>query len=368
MIEAHDFLSKIENKKNQKLEALRRMKNSRLPLIIYGTGEYAKLLAEFLHGNNIQVNAACVDNDSSDNHNTFSDGIYVYPLEEIPFKFDYFNVLIGIADFKLAEKKLGNLTGCQNIFFLDSPLNFDSFDYNYIKNNIDAFLSVYNLLEDSISGDTMTAFLNAKISGRPDDLYNLVQSDRYFPSDIIKLSSEEVFIDAGANDGDTIIKLLDKTNGRYKTIYAFEPYKFSFNKLKEIIHKRGLQNIILYNKGVWDKKDKLKFNINSNARTMSAISQNGKNYIEVDTIDNLVDNFKATYIKMEVQGSAIKALNGAENTIKNSKPKIAVSVDYNPDDLITIPAFINRTAPGYKFYLRHYLYITHMLVLYAVYK
>ena len=368
MEKADKFLSKIENKNNQKLEAFRRMKNSRLPLIIYGTNEYAKLLAEFLHTHNIKINAACVDNEFFESHNTFLDDIYVYPLEEIPFRFDYFNVLIGFADFKSAEKKLSNLTGCQNIFFLDSPLNFDSFDYNYITKNLDEFLASYNLLEDSLSRHTMTAFINGKISGRPDELYNLVQLDRYFPSDILKLSSEEVFIDAGAYEGDSIIKLLDKTNGHYKTIYAFEPDKYSYNKLKEMIKKRGLKNIIIYNKGVWNKKDKLKFNINSDAGTMSAISKNGKNYIEVDTIDNLVDNSKATYIKIEVQGSAIEALKGAENTIKNSKPKLAVAVDYNPHDLITIPAFINRTAPGYKFYLRHYLQITHMLVLYAVYR
>lgn len=69
---------------------------------------------------------------------------------------------------------------------------------------------------------------------------------------------------------------------------------------------------------------------------------------------------------MDIEGSELAALRGAEKTIKKSKPKLAICVYHKPEDLITIPQFISSLVPEYKFFLRHHQYISWDTVLYAI--
>ena len=51
----------------------------------------------------------------------------------------------------------------------------------------------------------------------------------------------------------------------------------------------------------------------------------GNESVNTITIDKALEGRKATYIKMNIEGSEIKALKGAENTIKNFRPLIAAA-------------------------------------------
>lgn len=63
----------------------------------------------------------------------------------------------------------------------------------------------------------------------------------------------------------------------------------------------------------------------------------------------------------------MNALMGAKNTIAKYIPKIAVCVYHKPDDMITIPQFIQKIAPNkYNFYLRHHSLSKEETVLYAI--
>jgi len=75
---------------------------------------------------------------------------------------------------------------------------------------------------------------------------------------------------------------------------------------------------------------------------------------------------KATFIKMDIEGSELEALKGAQNQIKVNKPKLAICVYHKETDLITIPQFILSLNPDYKLYLRHYGNFSTELVLYAL--
>jgi hypothetical protein len=49
----------------------------------------------------------------------------------------------------------------------------------------------------------------------------------------------------------------------------------------------------------------------------------------------------------------MEVLEGAIQTIKKFKPKMAISVYHKPEDIITIPKFILKFLPKAKFYLLH---------------
>ena len=64
---------------------------------------------------------------------------------------------------------------------------------------------------------------------------------------------------------------------------------------------------------------------------------------------------RVDFIKMDVEGAEINALEGAQEIIRTWLPKMALSAYHKMDDLISIPEYIESIAPGrYAFRLRHF--------------
>lgn len=74
---------------------------------------------------------------------------------------------------------------------------------------------------------------------------------------------------------------------------------------------------------------------------------------------------KVTFIKMDIEGSEIPALNGAKNIILRDKPKLAICIYHKPDDLWKIPLMLKDWVPEYRMHLRHYGRRYYGTVLYA---
>ncbi|MBS5958078.1 MAG: FkbM family methyltransferase [Clostridiales bacterium] len=185
--------------------------------------------------------------------------------------------------------------------------------------------------------------------------------EQYFDKEIIKLEDGEVFIDAGCYCFETSQSLLEKCKA--EKIYAFEPDEANLNEINKVISKNKYENIEVYNKGLWNKSDILKFN--ANGTIQSCISADGQFEVEVVALDEVVSG-KVTFIKMDIEGSELNALIGAQNIIRDQKPKLAICVYHKLHDIIDIPAYILSLVPEYKFYLRHYSYSPAETVLYAI--
>ena len=56
---------------------------------------------------------------------------------------------------------------------------------------------------------------------------------------------------------------------------------------------------------------------------------------------------------MDIEGSELVAIKGAENTIKKFKPKLAISIYHRGKDIIDIPEYLLSINNQYKFYLKH---------------
>jgi len=69
---------------------------------------------------------------------------------------------------------------------------------------------------------------------------------------------------------------------------------------------------------------------------------------------------------MDIEGSELNALKGAEAVIRKYHPVLAVCVYHKKEDLLEIPQYIKSLYPGYKLYLRTYSKYCQELVLYAV--
>jgi FkbM family methyltransferase len=357
------LLDKIATDVNKKRLAIEKLQRSKLPLVIYGAGSYASYLMKFLDRYGIKVDAACVDTEYIDKGLFLHERLQVTPIEDICKKYGNFNVLIGFSDYRKAQMKLSNIQGIAEIFFIDTTDKLDFFDYQYIVDNLENFEFTYNLLGDQLSKDTFIAFINAKVSGQPDGLYDLMDKNPYF-TDILSFGLNEVFVDCGAYDGDTILEFVKRTDGKYDKIYAFEPDEKNNKALTQTIAHNRINHVRLYQMGCWHSKAILRFS--SSANMNSHISDMGEATVDVEAIDNIVDQEGVTFIKMDIQGSELAALHGAENTIRKSKPKLAICIYHKPEDLITIPQYIYSVMPDYKLYLRNHQFISKETVLYAI--
>lgn len=88
--------------------------------------------------------------------------------------------------------------------------------------------------------------------------------------------------------------------------------------------------------------------------------------IETTSIDEILDGGEATYIKMDIEGAEYEALLGAKKTIKNYKPKLAISIYHKRCDIWEIPILLLSYNSDYKFYLRTYSFSGNDTVLYAL--
>ena len=77
------------------------------------------------------------------------------------------------------------------------------------------------------------------------------------------------------------------------------------------------------------------------------------------------DRGKHLVIKMDVEGAELSALLGAKETIRDSRPGLAICLYHRPEHLWQIPLLLKQWDPRYEFALRLYRHAGFDLVMYA---
>ena len=160
----------------------------------------------------------------------------------------------------------------------------------------------------------------------------------------------------------SFIQQFGKGRDYYKKIYAWEPD--GANREKLIKNCKGHKNIEVLPYGMWSEKAELYFADGKGAA--SCVSEEGTLSLPVESIDDLCADEKVTFIKMDIEGSEIEALRGAERVIKRDKPRLAICIYHKPEHLYEIPFLVREMVPDYKLYIRHHSPGLVETVLYAV--
>ena len=207
----------------------------------------------------------------------------------------------------------------------------------------------YNILEDEESRQTFCDVLRYRISGRNEFLERRFVPTQYFLDDIFDFTEHEIFIDGGAAQGDTILGFANHVSGRYEKIYAFEAKRSYCIGMEELFRDK---NVEVVKKGLYSHECVLYFHENQHGSSVSE-EKVSEQQIEVTSIDGCLDD-KVTFIKMDIEGSELKALDGARNIIKECKPKLAICAYHLEEDLWEVPLKIKEILPEYKIYMRHH--------------
>lgn len=330
------------------------IKEKNIPVVLYGAGGmmYPTIVALGRYG----VKPECVCDDFSKQNEMY--GIPVYTYNEMIKRYEGKEYHIIVSNIKNKEQILkrlsdrGNKQEVSTDFFAidvydDVPTNVEFIEEN--KSKLDF---VHNLLEDKLSKDTLLNILAYKVSADPRFLSGIYRKQNYFCNDIIKLTDNEVYVDCGAFDGDTIFDFSYAVNGQYRKIFAIEPDRANYKRL--LMAASLYRDVYTHNVGLWSHKDTLEFVENlCQSSTISTDQGLSRIQLEVDSLDNLIDE-EVTFIKMDIEGAEPQAIVGATKLIQKYKPKLAICVYHKKNDLIDIPLAINAIRQDYKFYLRHW--------------
>lgn len=187
----------------------------------------------------------------------------------------------------------------------------------------------------------------------------------YFDEQIFVPRENEIFVDGGAYHGETVLDFC-KWCSTYKKIYSFEADKQNFEGLQKNLINYKINNIELYNMALWDKKEILNFKYSENTNgTGSLINEDGGECVKACSLDEILNGEPVTFIKMDIEGAELRALQGAAKTIKNYLPRLAICIYHKPEDILEIPLYILELDPRYQFKIRHYSTYAFDTILYA---
>ena len=184
---------------------------------------------------------------------------------------------------------------------------------------------------------------------------------------MFKPRRDEVFIDAGCYNGDTIANFIKWTGGSYSYIYGIEPNKESAYLCRNNICKAGYQNVEIIEAAAYSKNGCISFHCDDGELkgTQSAINPNGELTVKTRTIDDILAGERVSLIKMDLEGGEKAALIGACKTIKKWHPKLAISIYHKKEDIFELPSLILNYCNEYRFRIRHYSNFSSETVLYA---
>lgn len=223
-----------------------------------------------------------------------------------------------------------------------------SLDYHA---NLEQYQWTNSILADKQSKSIFEQLVKFRLHHDLKDLqqFNFINSCQYFEPFLLLKRNRESFLDIGGFDGRDTIEFIKRCPG-YSAIHIFEPSPESSQKCKKLVGQYS--NLYVHELGLSDRKDTLLFDLKGSA---SHISESGTHQIAVDRLDNvLMNGCVPTFIKMDIEGSELSALEGASHTIENFGPRLAISVYHKSGDFWKIPKKILQIRADYDVYLRHY--------------
>jgi FkbM family methyltransferase len=198
---------------------------------------------------------------------------------------------------------------------------------------------------------TQLSYLISSMDGV--DLSATSEREWYFPRDLVELSDQEVFIDCGAYDGDTLESFLGATAYRFSAAVAFEPDSHAAARLRAVVQElpSGVRDRIqIEEKAVGGTPGMVRFE--GGGTPGSRIVETGSVMVDCVTLDTAVLELAPTFIKMDIEGAEEAALLGAAETIRVHRPVLAICIYHLQADLYRLPTLMRRLCSNYALFLR----------------
>ena len=328
-----------------------RAKETGKPVLIYGTGNGADKIIDELQRLDIPVSGIFAS-DGFVRNRTFR-GFSVMGYSQAKEEFGDFLTLISFGSQRPeVVENFVKVSSERETYSVDVPVYGDNiFNRDFYEKHRSEIEQVRKMFSDEKSASVYESVINFKLTGDMNFLLSCETSRDEAYENILKLSDDEIYMDLGAFNGDTVAEFLRNVSS-YRKIYAAEPDIKNFSRLGN--NTQHLSNIECLNVCISDHCGEVTFSKdggrNSNAEKKG-------NTVKCMTVDSIIGENDVTYIKFDVEGLEKEAIDGAKNTIKRCKPKMLISCYHRSEDIFAIPLQIMSIRDDYKVYIRHNPYI-----------
>jgi FkbM family methyltransferase len=344
-------------------------------LVLFGAGEFGKWVLARLH--KVGVQPLCFTDNNKARWGSRVQGVEVLSPPEAVQRFGQTACfIVTIYNGSAARKQLRE-KGCIRV--LPAALLFWKYPAEFMPDlGIDAperlveqaeeIRECFSILSDDQSRHELCDQIEWRYWMKPEYLpLPPNEYELYFPSDLVAENQEEVLVDCGAYDGDSIRSFIGRGKS-FQHLYALEPDAANLAALHSSIS--SFPNEIQKKVTVWPyavgaKNEQVKF-VETHDVTSKVSHEDVGSVIESRKLDSLPWPFKPTYIKMDIEGSEPLALAGAADLLNRELPVLAICLYHRTEHLWQIPNLIHSLAPAYSLYLRRYAEDCWEQVCYAV--
>lgn len=321
-------------------------------IIIWGTGNYANKLVDVIEDTIIFV----IDNDEKKWGSIWNGYVVNSPSCLNDFNLDFEKIIIAVADWRTVRQQIINdfhvdMSMVENVWYrrkeallegYKGKAEDDQIKYiSYLKNHPldvfnDYFTEKYEMIDPEVYYDALKdryyvyhnkkrMYFSSKFSSEKQvkEYYRglLIEQDedsphRYLTKEF-QVYPHEMVLDAGVAEGNFALDIVERVDKLYLVEadknwiealqYTFEPYRDKVEIIEGILGS-GLEGEI--------------------------------------TIDSIINGRKLDFIKMDIEGTELDALCGAEQTLKQNNVKLDVCVYHNFDDEKNIEKLLEEN--GYE--------------------
>ena len=229
----------------------------------------------------------------------------------------------------------------------------------------------FTLLSDELSRREFVDQVRWRLTGDPGGLGHPVAGPQYLVDDVARPIPNEVIVDCGAYDGDTLMSWLHHRGPTFGRYIALEPDPNSREQLEALVN--GLPDevrsrVVVRPEAVASVPGTATFAATGTASSSVGVAGDGIT-VELARIDDILGDLGGpapTFLKMDIEGAELDALSGAARTITDDGPMLALCVYHRQDHLWRVPLAVAAMRPDHQLFLRPHNEEGWDLVLYAV--
>lgn len=177
-----------------------------------------------------------------------------------------------------------------------------------------------------------------------------------YETDKVYVKEGDFVFDIGANIG--LFSIISaKQTGPLGKVFSFEPILETRKILEKNYRSNNLNNFTILPLALGEKNEDVFFLVNQqvlgDSRKILTNESDNIEQVKQKTLDSIILNEKITkvdFIKADIEGMERFFLQGAKETIKKFKPKMAICIYHLKDDPEVIEKIILEYEPNYKIY------------------
>lgn len=228
----------------------------------------------------------------------------------------------------------------------------------------------FDLMSDERSRQEYVAQVQWRLMGDPSCLPNPVADPQYFIAEVVAELVDDVVLDCGAYNGDTLKSWIESCGASFKKYFAFEPDSNNRLQLEKYIaklHPDIAERVKVLPYGVTNVTGTSKFNMLGLPSSYFG-DEKGTSVqcVRLDDLEKELEGWEPTFVKVDIEGAELELIQGGLKMLKRSLPIIAIAAYHRQDHLWRVPLAIESLWSKYRFFMRPHAEGGCELILYAV--